>query len=121
MSGIFVFLAAAAASAPQAALPPPPAPDWAATMEPITTDELRRYAHVLVAFAARAGGGAGQAQWGAGESAAPRIGAAERAKILGDNHLSPARFDHIAAQVRHSERMARVVREELQLAATHAL
>jgi hypothetical protein len=115
MDLILAFVAASAATGLQApAVPSDPAaiPDSAATLVPVTLVELRHFADALAAIAVRGGVTAAQAL----SSNDGKVAAADRAQIIRAHGLSPVRFDYVAAQVRHNERMARVVQEELTLA-----
>lgn len=114
MTLILAFLAVSTASGLQAPAAPEPAaiPDSAATLVPISLQELRHFGDALAAIAVRGGMTAAQALSTDGGKIAP----AERTQIIRAHGLSPARFDYIATQVRYNERMARVVREELMLA-----
>jgi hypothetical protein len=114
MNLILALLAASATGLQPSA--PPPVPDWAATLVPVSLDELRHFADALSAIAARAGMTPAQALSPSIQASGGKLAPAERMRIIRAHALSPARFDYIAAQVRYNERMARVVNEELRLA-----
>jgi|SRR4051812_26300475 hypothetical protein len=104
-SFLFLLLAIAPSVAPQPASSPPSVVDLYLT--PISTEQLQRFARILVEL--------GSARASSGGAAVSEIPAAQRDAIVRRNGMSVEMFGRIAAQVRYDRNMARRVAENINI------
>jgi len=112
MSVLIAFAAAALASSPVSSR----IPDSAIYLVQVSPGDARHYARALVGLAAKVGLPPSAIGSDAMARAIAAMSPAERKSILLSQGLTPAFFNRIGAQVRHSRPLGRIVTEELRIA-----